>query len=179
MQLLPKLVFNHFRDKKETKKMAYALVTIGLSVTIILALSGFKFFLKDNQTNTNQDNQINVKITNFSINKQWLYLGGLTFDCKFNLTIENKGASNLTGLELKVKLFNNDSEIQVGNYFVCSSENGTIIESLQVGEVRPCDGTILCNVGDEAYRTNLSSNETTIVAQVILNNTFLDEKKSQ
>jgi hypothetical protein len=52
--------------------MVYALVLIGLSVTIILALFGFKFFLKDNQTNANQDNQINVKITDFSINKQWL-----------------------------------------------------------------------------------------------------------
>jgi hypothetical protein len=176
MQLLPKLVINHFRDRKETKKMAYALVTIGLSVTIILALFGVKFFLKDNQTNTNQDNQINVEITNFSINKQWLYLGGLTFDCKFNLTIENKGTSNITGLELKVKLFNNDSEIQVGNYFVCASENDTIIESLHVGEVRSCDGTILCNVGDTAYQTNLASNETSIIAQVIFNNAILDEK---
>jgi hypothetical protein len=174
---MSKLITHHLRDRQESKKMVYALVFIGLSVTIILALFGFKFYF--NQTNANQDNQINVKITNFSIDKQWLYLGGLTFDCKFNLTMENRGASNITGLELKVKLFNNGSEIQVGNYFVCASENGTIIESLHVGEVRSCDGTILCNVGDAAYGTNLSSNETTIVAQVILNSTILDEKKSQ
>ncbi len=127
--------------------------------------------------NPNEGKQINVKITDFSmIDKQWWYLGGLAFDCRFNMTIENKGISNLTGLELKVKLFNNGSEVQVGNYFVCASENGTVAETLHAGEVRSCDGTIMCSGGDAAYGTNLSSNKTAIVAQVILNNNILDEK---
>jgi hypothetical protein len=63
--------------------------------------------------------------------------------------------------------------------FFCAYENGTVAETLHAGEVRSCDGAILCNAGDAAYRTHLASNETTILAQVILNNTILDEKKSQ
>jgi hypothetical protein len=82
-------------------------------------------------------------------------------------------------LELKVKLFSNGSEVDVENYFACANENGTFTEPLYVGEVRSCDGTILCNVGDRACGMNLTSNETAIVAQVILNGTILDEKRSQ
>jgi hypothetical protein len=92
------------------KRKALALVLI-----TVVALSVTAWFVYSQISEL--QNQINVKITNFAIDKQWWYLGGVACDCRFNMTIENKGVSNVTGLELKVKLFNNGSEVQVGNYF--------------------------------------------------------------
>jgi hypothetical protein len=153
---------------------------IGLTVLLAIIIGATLVILNDNFTQTNQDNQPAVKITNFSmVDKQWLYLGGLTFDCKFNLTITNTGVNNLTGLELKVKLFSNGSEVIVGNYFECADENGTITETLHVGEVRSCNGILQCNVGDKSYLTKLTSNQTTVIAQVILDGKILDESVSQ
>ncbi|NLF87239.1 hypothetical protein GX563_00285 [Candidatus Bathyarchaeota archaeon] len=156
------------------------LKVLGLAILLVIIIGATLVIINANSTQTNQDDQQAVKITNFSmVDKQWFYLGGLTFSCNFNLTIENNGVSNITGLELKVKLFSNGNEVQVGNYFDNADENGTITEPLHVGEVRSCNGTILCNVGDRAYGTNLTSNQTTVVAQVILNGNILDEKRSQ
>ena len=63
-------------------------------------------------------------------------VGGLIVIWRFNLTVENKGVDNVTGLMLDVKVFYNGTEVQVGNYFSGTFENGTIIESLKACEVR-------------------------------------------
>jgi hypothetical protein len=126
------------------------LKVIGLAILLVI-IGAALVIINANFTQKSQDNQPAVKITNFSmVDKQWYYLGGLTFDCKFNLTITNVGESNLTGLELKVKLFNNSSEVKVGNYFDCADESGTITEPLLVGEVRSCTGVLQCSVGDRS-----------------------------
>ena len=157
------------KKNKLNKKIAYTLISIVCIILILVAM--FEFL---SQTK----NQVDIKIISFSISKQWDYLGGLAFDANFTLTIENRGANNVTGLELKVKTFLNNSEVEVGNYFSGTYENGTIIEPLGAGEVREFKGVIMSVVGQDAYNLNLSSNETSIVAIVILNNTVLDERKS-
>jgi hypothetical protein len=123
-----------------------------------------------------EPSKLPVKITDFAVDNQWYYLGGVTFDRSFNLTIENKGADNVTDLELKVKVYSNNSEVQVGNYFFGTYENGTIKEPLGAYEVREFKGTIMTAVGEEAYGLDFASNETSIIAMVLLNNTVLDER---
>jgi hypothetical protein len=130
------------------------------------------------QLSPEEYSQLNVKITDFSlVDKQWYCLGGLTFDCGFKMTIENMGDHDLSGLELKVSLFNNGQLVHVGNYFSCANENGAVTETLHAGEARSCNGALLCIVGDNAYGTNLSSKDTTLVVQVFLNNHLLAQKK--
>jgi hypothetical protein len=167
---LTKTEYQPQKIKISKKKKIFTLISICCALAILSAAFAFS-----KQSN----NQLDVKISNFSISKQWEYLGGLMFDCSFNLTIENKGVNNVTDLELKVKAFKNNSEVQVGNYFNGTYENGTIIEPLGAGEVREFKGTILTVVGSEAYHLNLSSNDTSVVAIVLLNNTLLDERQSQ
>ena len=82
----------------------------------------------------------------------------------------------MTDLELKVKVYSNNSEVQVGNYIFGTYENGTITQPLGAYEVREFKGTIMTTVGDDAYGLNLASNETSITAMVLLNNTMLDER---
>src|SRR4030042_6478754 len=117
----------------------------------------------------------NVKITNFSIDYHWGNPVGMLYDCWFNLTLANKGVENVTALELKVKVFLNNSEVKVGNYFIGTYENGTIMDTLGAGEVREFKGAILTVLGRDPY-IDISSNETSIVAMVLLNNTVLDER---
>jgi len=82
----------------------------------------------------------------------------------------------VTGLELKVTVYSNNSEVKVGNYFAGAYENGTIKEPLGAYEVREFKGTIITAVGEEAYGLNFELNETSIIAMVLLNNTELDER---
>ena len=82
----------------------------------------------------------------------------------------------MTDLELKVKVYSNNSEVQVGNYFHGAYENGTIKQPHCPYEVREFNGTLMTVVGEEAYRLNFASNETSVIAMVLLNNTVLDER---
>lgn len=116
---------------------------------------------------------LNVKITSFVVDGQWNYLGGVTFDRRFNITLENRGPDNITGLVLKVKVFNNNTELNVGNYFVETYENGTIKEPLGAGETKKIEGTLLSQPPLPGVRPN------NVVAIVSLNNTVLDERTNQ
>ncbi|MCW4002749.1 MAG: hypothetical protein NWE95_02415 [Candidatus Bathyarchaeota archaeon] len=159
------------------KKIVYTIISIGLIIAISVAV--FALLFQANNSNVPKQNQLNIKITNFSINKGWSYVGGLVMDCSFNLTIENKGVENVSDLVLTVKMFHNNSEVQVGNYFFDGTyENGTITEPLYAGEVRAFKGTIMSIFGDAAYQY-LGSNETAIIAFVTLDNVVLDQRKSE
>ena len=153
------------------KKTVFVFIIILLIVAISISL-----YFQTIKKNNIELSEPNVKITDFVVDNQWYYLGGVTFDCSFNLTIENKGADNVTDLELKVKVYANNSEVHVGNYFFGAYENGTIAEPLGAYEVREFKGTIMTAVGEEAYGLDFASNETSIIAMVLLNNTVLDER---
>ena len=151
------------------KKTAFSFIII---IVLVVAIPVSLYL----QTSDMEPSKPPVKITDFAIDNQWYYLGGVTFDRSFNLTIENKGANNVPDLELKVKIFFNNSEIHVGNYFVGAYENGTITEPLGAYEFREFKGTIMTAVGEDAYGLDFASNETSIIAMVLLNNTVLDER---
>ena len=125
------------------KKTAFVFIIIILIVAIPILIH-----FQTSEKNNIEPSEPTVKITDFVVDNQWSYLGGLVFDRSFNLTIENKEADNITDLELKVKVYANNSEVQVGNYFVGTYENGL----------------------------NFASNETSVIAMVLLNNTVLDER---
>jgi len=153
------------------KKTVFVFIIIILIVAIPISQ-----YLQTNEKNNIKPSEPTVKITDFVVDNQWSYLGGLVFDRSFNLTIENKGADNMTDLELKVKVYSNNSEVQVGNYFVGTYENGTITQPLGAYEVMEFRGTLMTHVGDDAYGLNFASNETSVIAMVLLNNTVLDER---
>jgi hypothetical protein len=82
-----------------------------------------------------------LSITGFWVDDSWENPGGLLLDCRFNFTVHNIGTEDLDGLELEVRMFINDSEVEVGNYFEGVGEYGLV--SLSVGEVREFTGTVL------------------------------------
>jgi hypothetical protein len=145
---------------------------LALSLIIIIVLSVATWFIH-NQLQKPLNPSLNVKITSFAVDDQWNYLGGVTFDCRFNITLENRGLDDIAGLVLKVKVFNNNTELNVGNYFAETYENGTIKETLGAGEVRVFEGTLLSNPPLPEIRTN------NVVAAVLLDNAVLDEQTNQ
>ena len=143
---------------------------IALSLITIIVLSAAAWFIH-NQLQKPLNPSLKVKITNFAVDDQWNYLSGVSFDCRFNLTLENIGLDNVTGLVLKVKVFNY-TEVDVGNYFFDAYENGTIKEPLRAGEIRDFEGKLLSH-------TPLDVRANNVVAIVLLDNTVLDERTNQ
>jgi hypothetical protein len=157
--------------KKVFYAVSFALVLVVLAAVFSVGLE------RQNAPYTSGNSQPNVEITNFSVTSGWGCLGGLTMVSDFNLTVENKGTDNVTGLVLSVKMFHNGSEVQVGDYFNGTYENGTIKEPLNAGEVREFNGAIMSTVSDEAYRS-LGLNDTYLAAYVTLDNNILDQQRN-
>jgi hypothetical protein len=153
-------------------------IVVGAVVVAIIAVSISLYLQTSGNKNLEplEPSEPTVRITDFAVNNQWFPICGMVCDRRFNLTIENTGGDNVADLELKVKLFSGNSEVQVGNYFSGVYENGTIMQPLGAYEVREFRGTLMAHVGDDAYRLNFTSNETSVVAMVLLNNTVLDER---
>jgi hypothetical protein len=109
----------------------------------------FSLYLQTGKKNI-EPSEPTVKITSFVADDQRAYLGGVTFDCRLNIS--------------------NYTEFDVGNYFVGTYENGTIKEPLRYGEVGEFEGTLLSHPPYPDVRPN------NVVAIVLLNNTVLDEQ---
>jgi hypothetical protein len=118
-------------------------IVVGAVVIAIIAVSISLYLQTSEKKNLEplEPSEPTVKITDFAVDNQWGYLGGWTFNCLFNITLENRGLDNVTGLVLKVKV-SNYTESEVGNYFFGTYENGTIKEPLRAGEVREFRGTL-------------------------------------
>ena len=151
------------------KKTIFVFITI---VVIVVAIS-VSIYLQTSEKKNIESSEPSVKITSFVVEDQWYYLGGVSFDCRFNITLENRGLDSDTGLVLEVKVFYNNTECEVGNYFVGTYENGTIKEPLEAGEVREFGGTLLSQPPLPDVKPN------NVVAFVLLNNTVLDERTNQ
>jgi hypothetical protein len=148
---------------KKIATSAILIAIIAVSISLYLQTSEKK------NMEPKEPSEPTVKITSFVVDNQWTYLGGVTFDCRFNITLENRGLENVTGLILKVKV-SNYTEFEVGNYFFETYENGTIKEPLRAGEVREFKGTLLSHPPCPDIKPN------NVVAIVLLNNTILDER---
>ncbi len=162
--------------KSYNLKVVYALI---LAVILIIAAS-VTLYLQENKNSTNQppEGRVDVKITDFSVDDNWGALAGVTFGCGFNLTIENMENNSINDLTLKLTITQNGIEEQYGTYFKGTYENNSLKEPLSAGEVRACDGVIMTTIGSGPRIFNVHSNETSIVASVILNGTVLDEGKN-
>lgn len=150
------------------RKSVYILVSIGLIITI---LSGVFILLF-------QENHFSdIKITDFSVDDEMGVVGGLVVDWRFNLTVENKGVDDVSGLMLDVKVFSNGTELQVGNFFTGTFENCTLKDPLEAGEVREVTGNIMVTVGDNAMGAMMGK-KAEIVSYVILDNVVLDQREN-
>ena len=69
----------------------------------------------------------------------WSPIGGLTIASKVNVTVQNHGFTDLSGLALTVRLVNNNTE--VGNGYVQQ------IDGLRAGESREFSGNIFYGLG--------------------------------
>ncbi|MCL5877885.1 MAG: hypothetical protein M1540_08755 [Candidatus Bathyarchaeota archaeon] len=149
-----------------------------LIVILVLALSLALYFQEpSSRPNQSEPNVPQVKITDFSVNDYWRPIGGLIVGYDFNLSIQNAGASNVSGLVLNITVTINDTSVPYSTYFKGTYENNTLIEPLAVGEVRACDGVLMTNLGSGTPFI-VHSNGTSIKASVLLNGAVLDERES-
>ncbi len=152
-----------------SRKTTYALIAIvAIAVTLIA-------FVWHNESPTTENRT--VTITDFYFTENWSCVGGLAFVAQFNLTVKNYGQTDVSGLVLKVKMFDNGTDIGVGNYFFNDTyENGTIINPLKAGEIKVYSGVLSGDITVVAFPAN-----TTVTryyeASVILNNNILNEKR--
>jgi hypothetical protein len=146
-------------------------------VLVVGLLGGFWCYVSRSNDGSDETKTTlpDVKVTDFHLTSWWSCIGGLVMTSNFNLTLENCGAVNVSGLALRVKMFHNGIEVPVGNYFDGVDENGTIIMPLGAGEARTVEGLLGSNVGDEAYRS-LGMNGTVLVASVAWNGSVLDQR---
>jgi hypothetical protein len=163
--------------KRRLGKRIVFVVAVVLVVGLLGAVFGVMFLGSNDGSDETKTVPPDVKITDFHLTSWWSCIGGLVMTSNFNLTLENSGAVNVSGLVLRVKMFHDGSEVPVGNYFDGVDENGTIIMPLGVGEARTVEGLLGSNVGDEAYRS-LGLNGTVLVASVVWNGSVLDQRTS-
>ena len=163
-----------------SNKLLYSLFSVVVIIIILIALFALIYQSENpiNPKNNNEQTEIGIAITDFSIDNYWGNPVGMLYDCWFNLTIENRSTVNVTNAELVVRAFLNGSEVNIGNYFIGTYENGTIINPLLAGETKQFQGAMMMVLGREPY-IDISSNQTSIVALVMLNNTILDELEYQ
>lgn len=152
---------------KATKALA-AVIIIVVAFTIPIAV-----YIGANQSQSaNPRNEPKVEITIFEVG-DWSYLGGVAFDCPFNLTVANTGAANVSGLVLQIKqYYSNGTDYGVANYFFSGVyENGTIAQPLGSGESRDFRGTMLSNIPQFSHPSNAT-------ATLSLNGIVLGERRA-
>jgi hypothetical protein len=159
-------------SKRLSRKAIYALIAI--TAVAVFLVATFAFVWQTEKPST-ENKGVDVNITDFYLVGDWGVVGGLAFDLPFNLTVKNNGQTDVSGLVLRVKMFANNSEVQVGNYFFDTYENGTITEPLRAGEIKEYNGTMLSDLSHlgTLWKENYSYS---YKAVIILNNSTLDEK---
>ncbi len=162
-------------ERTFNRKSPYVFVLV---VILVLAFGVALYFEQSINHNVTQPTQAQVKIASFSVDTQWGALAGLTMGCKFNLTIQNVGAGNLSGLMLNITVSINGTKIPYGTYFDGTYENNTLIEPLAPGEVKVCDGVIMFNLGTGTPMFAVHSNDTSVKASVSLDGVILFERES-
>jgi hypothetical protein len=159
-----------FKKSKFIKIITLIILVVILLVSVFLYLQASE---KENADNE-ESGEPKIKITDFYFYGRTGNPVGMLFDYWFNITVENVGEDNVSGLVLKVKVFVNDSEVNYGNYFVGADENGTIKDSLGGGEVKESQGALLWVLGRDLY-ADFSSKDTSVIASVSLNNIVIAE----
>jgi hypothetical protein len=117
------------------KRKTLAIVLITLIALAIIT------WLVQNQTNPVKTNV--VKIETFSLTGIWENIGGLSMTVPFNLTLHNTGINNVSGLNLSVAIFVNDTS-KIEAVVLTSSEERLDPDNftLLAGEVQEVEGWI-------------------------------------
>jgi len=148
------------------KRLILSMVLVAI---ISLTVATWYFVGQTNETDV-------LRITDFWVDDSWGNPVGLLLDCRFNFTLHNIGTRDLDGLDLKVRMFINDVEIEVGNYFEGVEEYGLV--SLGAGEVREFTGTVLYTLrGNMAITPGLQPDGASYMVMVMLDDAVLDECK--
>jgi hypothetical protein len=103
-----------------------------------------------------------VEITDFKWTSDWMYLGGVSMDRRYNVTIHNWDETDIEGLTMQVKLFAGDKELIINNAYFDGLPSA--------GEVRQVRGAVI-TTWDELP----SSVPTETVVKVMLGDVVLDE----
>ena len=154
------------KKSKTKKNIMYALISISIIIVILLAV--FVFYLKQNE--------IIIKITNFSLDNRWDNPVGVTYARWFNVTIHNHGKNNATGLLLEIKIFINGTEFR--NYDIGRSDRSSSFNfTLNSGETKEFEGFILTSLDSPIVFGGNSTDEISIQARVMMGDFALDEIK--
>ena len=143
-------------------------------VAIIFVTATTWFFL--NQTN-NLNQTTDVRVTGFSLDPDgWENLAGLYICCFFKVTLHNVGINDVQGLVLRVKMFVNGSEIDVGNN-ILGVENVVVNDTLCAGEIREFRGRVEYSLHQGGAINTIGGHPAgaSYVAQVMLGKDILDE----
>lgn len=136
-----------------------------------------------NLTSQVSDFLAKVRITDFNVEGGWRSFGQADYSRSFNLTIENYGLTNVTGLVLKVKMLDDGTDVakvwHTFSYIFDNGvyDNGTIKSPLRTGEIRFYSGTMTTDLSQiEFPGTNpVRSYEALVILKI--NNSTLDEKQ--
>jgi hypothetical protein len=116
------------------------ILSIFLTTIIALTIIIWIFQSQPNPVKTNV-----VRIETFSLTEIWEYLGGLSIIMPFNLTLHNTGINEVSGLNLSIAIFVNDtSKIETVFLDVPSSEERLSPHNftLLAGEAQELEGWI-------------------------------------
>ncbi len=152
-----------------SRQTTNALIAIVAIAVVLLATFTFLWY---NGSPISENKSVDVKITDFYFTEDWGIVGGLASVAQFNLTLKNYGSTDVNGLVLNVKMFDNGTDVGVGNYFFNDTyENGTTVAPLKAGELKVYSGVL-----EDSFPIVTSPPNTYYEASVILNNNILDKK---
>jgi hypothetical protein len=126
------------------KRKALALILIA---TIALSIGTWVIF---NRISEIQNLIKNVKIAEFEWERGY-YFGGLSFENEVNVTVQNSGANDVSGLTLAVRLIYNGTELGHSTNFTKQ------IDTLHAGESLKIRGTIYSVLGNRPNGTECVS----------------------
>ena len=118
-----------------------------------------------------------VEITDFKWTSGWEYLGGVTHYKLFNITIHSLEANDTEGLDVQVKLFAGDRELEIQTLFFGpgiigqTATHGSFDGLIGAGEVLERRGIIITSLSELPN----DFDAVTVVAKVLLGDVVLDE----
>ena len=145
-------------------KQRYVLLIVSL-IIVILVIALFAFYWNTSQF---PKETVEAKITDFSADLGWYPIAGVTMIVFFNVTIQNVGNQNISGVQVTVQRLNADNiSLVSGNYTMAN-----------VGEVNSGE-THLVKLdylfGLDRYNEYAHSNYIAVLS--INGSTVLDEKR--
>ena len=116
---------------------------VAIMLTIIVLVVATLLVQSLNNSANNSSNVNNLVIKDFSINSKWGNPGGIAMVALFNLTIQNLGINNVSGLNFSVVIIVDNTSKVENVHLPESLSNFTLL----AGEVREFEGYITTDLG--------------------------------